>query len=514
MISTFIFQKMEKIINFLEVERLNFIEIFIFIFFISLFRSLIEGWSFSFSFTAIQNAHIVSFYFCVFTGGVLLLKVITRDKLLKIANVTCIGFLILPLAPLLDHFVFHRVGGYDYLPKKVFLDSLLTSVGPPEYAGIGQILMIWLIIIFTSLFVAIKTRSMSKAIVNCFVLYFFILAMSTPTLNGIFNENYTYPQTFFLLYYLILTAIFIILIITISKRGLLYSLIRSLRPLTTLHATIMVLIGLILAAQVKVGELIHFPFTEKFGYVGMSLLAIVFLWWFTVLLNQIYDYDIDRITAQDRVLVKGLLTKSEVTQITILFGILSVFLSLLIGYIIIPVAIGLVLAILYSVPPVRFRNHLLSITFLGLGSSLEFLAGYLTFPTITNIAGRVFPLISYPALHIPLSCALIGIIIFIAFSTGPAIKDLKDYEGDKKSGVKNIYTVFGMEQGLKIVSILLFVSFISPILLFHSTVDVIILGVTSVAVMILFYRYKNVEMVFGMYFLIIIYCLLRWMNVL
>ena len=149
-----------------------------------------------------------------------------------------------------------------------------------------------------------------------------------------------------------------------------------------------------------------------------------------------------------------------------------------------------------------------------MGSSLEFLAGYLTFPTITNIAGRVFPLISYPALHIPLSCALIGIIIFIAFSTGPAIKDLKDYEGDKKSGVKNIYTVFGMEQGLKIVSILLFVSFISPILLFHSTVDVIILGVTSVAVMILFYRYKNVEMVFGMYFLIIIYCLLRWMNVL
>ena len=56
-------------------------------------------------------------------------------------------------------------------------------------------------------------------------------------------------------------------------------------------------------------------------------------------------------------------------------------------------------------------------------------------------------------------------ILFVVTTIGTNVKDLKDYEGDKRAGVKTLFTVFGKENGKKISSLLLFFSLLSPTIL-------------------------------------------------
>jgi 4-hydroxybenzoate polyprenyltransferase len=150
---------------------------------------------------------------------------------------------------------------------------------------------------------------------------------------------------------------------------------------------------------------------------------------------------------------------------------------------------------------------------IGIGSSIAYFLGYVTPSYMKEMHGelagsliRNYPIITDESI-------IIGFLIFVVLSIGPLIKDYKDYEGDKKTGVKNIFTIYGEEKAINIVSILLPLTFISPLLLFNNFYDFIIFIPLGIIAGFSFRRYKNTKFIFILYFPILIYCLLRWFTI-
>jgi homogentisate phytyltransferase/homogentisate geranylgeranyltransferase len=317
------------------------------------------------------------------------------------------------------------------------------------------------------------------------------------------------PNTFFFLYYAFLTGIFLLLLLKISKKNLVTDLIRSLRPFPIFHGGIMVLLGIIIAGNLDIIDFFNHPFTNTFGFILISVLTVVFAWSFTVLLNHIYDIDIDKISGERRITSTDVLTIDQIKQIAIIFAILSILFSTLIGYEIFLLTVtALILGIVYSIPPIRLRNSILSSLFIGTGSVIAFFIGVLTPPFYwtkggLKLANPIIPSDAFP----------IALIIFISLSVGTVIKDLKNYEGDKNAGVRNIFTVYGLQKGLKIASVSLFISFVTPLILFHEIVDFLIIIPTGVFALFLFKKFRSIELTFAMYFFIFFYLLLRWIEV-
>ena len=106
----------------------------------------------------------------------------------------------------------------------------------------------------------------------------------------------------------------------------------------------------------------------------------------------------------------------------------------------------------------------------------------------------------------------IGILIAILLSIGPLVTDLKDYESEKKLGIRNIYTIYGKDKGVTIVSVLLFISFISLLILFRTALDIVIFVVFGLIASYLFKKYEITKSIFILYFPVLIYCLARWVG--
>lgn len=498
---------LERIVLFLEKERLNFSAIFFIIFCLSLFRSWIEAQLFSYTYNIIDYGHTIAFYFLVFVIGLFILKVVTKERLTKIANVICYGFFLLPLPPILDFFILNRTFGYDYMPKGASLDVFLTFT-PTESAGIFQILMLLSFLLLACLYVFVKTKSLSKIVITFFSFWVMIVVVSIPYINPLFPPPGKIFQVPFFLYYCLLIIVFLLLIIIVSKKKLLTLLLKSLRPFPILHGVTMVLLGIIVAGNLNTEEFFRYPFTDTFGIVILSILTVVFAWCYTVLINHIFDREIDKKSGEQRVTTENMLTISQIKQLSILFAILSFLFASLLNYeIFILTIIALVLGTLYSVPPFRLRNRIFSSLFIGVGSSIAFFIGTVT-PSVSY--SKTGLLLLTPT--IPFHAFLIGVVICFALSIGTIIKDVKNYEGDKKSGVRNIFTIYGMEKGVSIASVLLFISFLSPLLLFYQMFDFLVIIPFGVVTMLLFKKLKKVEITFILYFIMVVYLLSRWLG--
>jgi homogentisate phytyltransferase/homogentisate geranylgeranyltransferase len=463
--------------------------------------------------------HILGFFYTVFLGGVLIIKVFSKERLSKIANLIGWGFIILLIPPIVDRFIFGRVTPYSYVPLEEFIGAL-TTFGLslyPKIGGLGLLLELLALTTLSSIYVFVKTKSITRTLLNFVVFYLFISFVGTPTLNPIFHvmvkaryyADLSIPLVF--LYNLILSLIFLFILLKLSKRGLFSSFIKSSRPLTSVHALLMVGIGVLVAGHLNIG--LAPPFAGNIGTFGTSLFLIVFLWQYAVMLNHIYDVEIDRMGNKGRVLPRGMLTISQVKRIAIIYALVSIGLaSLLSHFAILITLICLLLGVMYSVPPVRIRNSAFATTIIGLGSSLAFFIGYFT-PSYERVLisrryefSSVVPELSTEAISI-------AFLIFIVLSIGSLIKDFKDYEGDKKSGVRNIFTIYGKEKGVNITSMLLPVSFFAPLTLFHTSYDFMVFIPLGLAAMVSFKKLQNVHLVFSFYFLVLFYCLLRWFNI-
>jgi len=214
------------------------------------------------------------------------------------------------------------------------------------------------------------------------------------------------------------------------------------------------------------------------------------------IVNDIFDVEIDKVSHPDRPMVKGFIGRKKYILIAIIIiavGLISGFIMSL--YSMIFVGLYFIMGYIYSAPPLRLRNYIFGTVFIGLGSSLAYFTGVFSGGEMLNWTQ-----------------IMIGILILIALSMGTVVKDYKDYEGDKKEGVTNIFTYFGLEKGMKITTVLLIITFLLPFILIYHLIDFIVIIPIALTVVILFNldrikRKTQVTMIF--FFIEILYVFLR-----
>ncbi len=297
-----------------------------------------------------------------------------------------------------------------------------------------------------------------------------------------------------------------------EKKDEFLSLIQNLKLFRTVHFMIMVIIGILVVRRVAPGEALYLSSVHHIPYIILPVLCMALTWQFTAIVNDYYDIRIDELVHPDRPLVSGQISVNRYLQLAAVAAGISALTSSLIGGI--PFLLNLsfiAAALFYSVPPIRLKSRIFGYVCVGWASVVAFLSGVYS-PTVWRSELHWFsPSISR---NIPFSpdIASIAMILFSVLSISPYINAISDYEGDKEGGVKSLYTIYGFEKGKKIVSVLILFLFLAPLLLINSMFDMAILIAASISSSLIFYYSEKYQAIFGIYFLVLIYVLARFLG--
>jgi len=316
-----------------------------------------------------------------------------------------------------------------------------------------------------------------------------------------FNVFYKSVWLLLLLFEIIISSM---ILSFIDNKHYFYSLIKSIKPFRSLHFVGMVLIGLLMFSSLSNNRLVF----DDYLLVSFPVIVMVSIWQYTTMINDFYDIKIDEIVHPDRPLVERKIDPKLYREIAIIFGIFSILLSFIFSLeITIIVILCVIMGTIYSVPPVRLKNKIYGHISVGFGSSSSFIVGVYGFYSMKNDLNLIY--YSEGIKYLFPKIFFLTLIIFAVFSISPLINAIKDYEGDKMANVNNIYTVYGLKKGKKIVTILIILLFMVPLTLFNSLIDVIILIILSLSSSFVFYKYEGYKLVFLLYFIEIGYLLYK-----
>jgi 4-hydroxybenzoate polyprenyltransferase len=177
------------------------------------------------------------------------------------------------------------------------------------------------------------------------------------------------------------------------------------------------------------------------------LLSIFLAWKASVVINDIEDVEIDKITNSTRPLPQNIFNERDYFH----FGLICFFLSLLGGLTVSPVFFVLlliyqILAFFYSAKPYRLKKFPLIATMTSSLASIFIL--FMGFALMSS--GQTFQHMSWR----------ITLLLFITYTLSLPIKDFKDIAGDRHEKIWTIPVIFGEKKGRLIVATGVFISFI------------------------------------------------------
>lgn len=190
------------------------------------------------------------------------------------------------------------------------------------------------------------------------------------------------------------------------------------------------------------------PVTSILNAMGAGLIAAL-IWAGTAMFNDYYDIEIDEITNPNRPLVKGIISPQETIFWAFLAYLLAIFLADLAGdrFCKFLVMLFVFLGFSYSANPLRFRRSGV------LGSFIIGAAGVLAF-----IGG------SAAQYAISQEGILIAVVMGVLILATTIVKDFKDFEGDKKAGIKTIPIVLGYDLALRVMVVSVAASYVVAML--------------------------------------------------
>lgn len=487
-------------------------------------------------FDYIAQYHVILFFYLAFFGGLFIIHAMMRHDVLKSANLLIKGFWIVLLPPIMDFYLFGRQKGYFYmfnLDLKGFLYHFPTLFITYTQRGgehvYGLLIETYLVSLGSGLYVYLRTRRPGRALATTFIIYLFMILLAKGT-SYLFTENSRYLVSNFVFntIFIILTLAFLACILYVSDRRTLWVVINNVRPPQTLTFVLMGLIGafLAMAPLYQVGvegpptptmapflakpiqfapstttmkEPTNIVYMRVFSLVS-GLLAILFIQQTSIVINDIYDREIDEETNPERPLVTGALTLPQYRVLGLFFCatsyafIISNALAVSV-YGLVLITACLVLLVAYSAPPLRLRRYVPNSLFIGMGAAICLLIGYFTQSPLP------------PPILVRRAVAL----TFLALSIGTNVKDLKDYESDRKHGVRTLFTLLGRERGKNVCLLLLTCAYLLPLVIIPAP------GLRDAAMLILalslaawsFHFREELHPVFATFFLVLLYALAR-----
>ncbi|MCK4763245.1 MAG: UbiA family prenyltransferase [Candidatus Aminicenantes bacterium] len=383
----------------------------------------------------------------------LLLYKAVKIPVAKILRVVLPSFMILNLPPLID-LLLSSGQGYDiaYLSPEThgsLLLRFLTFFGPFGEKGIspGIKIEVALVLVGVFFYIYLKTSRLLRSFVYTLLTYvviFFYLSFPyiIKAVMGLMGLEFLHANMQFISFYLSVIFVAGIFLAYAADRELFMLILKDIRPFRLSHYLLMYILGLALASQYQpVMPAQYNPFDLFFIPV-----AITFAWLFSVITNNLVDYDIDRVSNRDRPLTSGKIAAAPYKKIAwVLF-----FLALLYSgtahfraFFFIGLFIGNYF--LYSMPPLRLKRiPFFSKLFISLNSLLLVLLGFMT------VTGAIddFPkaLIAY---------------FLIFFTAAINFIDIKDYEGDKRAGIKTLPVLLGEKKSRLLIGGFFFLAHVS-----------------------------------------------------
>lgn len=424
--------------------------------------------------------HHLSYFLFTLLLGIFFLSILAKEKPRKVLNIILFFYPLLLLPPLVSYFILGKPEPYGYLSPDEFLNNFLIFFLPLTNKLLEFIVEGILMCSLAAIYIFQKTKSVARTLAAFLVIYFILSFLATPSLY-IPSEVLTTHEGYSLIYLSLLTLTsFLLLWKTSSKKF--FSLIKNFRWIKTSHFLLLVLLGSLLVPD-KIDLVILLS----------TILAAFFLRQFSIIVNDISDLEIDKISNKDRPLVKGILGRGEFLDLGLLFLLLSLAYTLLINPLaLLLVLFSLLLIFLYSLPPFHLRKTIFSTSVIGISSSLAFIFGYIS--QDSELGTTLLPL---------------TILLFLSISLAGVIKDKKDFQGDKKAQVKTIYTLFNPAKAKKISLLFIAIAFLLPLSLFHHRYDFLVIPTTTFLATLDFQKNENHERILFYAFLLFLYCFLR-----
>ncbi|MEK7568355.1 MAG: UbiA family prenyltransferase [Patescibacteria group bacterium] len=222
-----------------------------------------------------------------------------------------------------------------------------------------------------------------------------------------------------------------------------FAFIRNIRPLRLFHYWLTFFLG-VGAAYLTFGIKPVFDFYNLLG-LAVILLSVAFAWLRSVFENDLNDLEADKISNSQRPLVKKEISADEAKKFNlVLFGLSAVG-ALIVGYhAFILILFAQFIAFIYSTPPFQLKKFpIVNPVLIAVVSVSVILNGFFWLAPSANME------------QFPLKFLLAALIIF---SLGANFKDIKDFHGDKKAGIKTIPVIFGEKNGKMIVGVLFFLA--------------------------------------------------------
>ncbi len=426
------------------------------------------------------------FYLILIISMIIIFQLFLKEEIAKISFLVLWSMWFTLPRPLVDRLI---LGESNYLsfylieaPKELLI-RFLTYFGSVDKVGIlyGTRLELTLILVFVFFYLYLKKHKISIAFFASFLVYLvFFVICSLPSFLAIpillsqglaFNEIgradvaglFISPFSFFggnyhgfeaalfyktgLIYNLILVFLLGIFQFLKDKQQLI-ALFKNIRLPQSVFTAILLLSGMI-AAYFYYPSNLTFDFFSVLVLANL-ILAIFFAWQFSVVINDIEDLEIDKVSNQKRPLVQNIFTISDFKNYGSVFLLLAYLLALTVGlkYFLI-ILLYTLLTWIYSKPPFKIKRIPILASMLSAWAILlVFLLGWIL--VADNQALKFFPY------------RIVSFLFLVATFTIP-LKDLKDVVGDKGSRIYTLPVLLGKEKTCQFVSwVLLLAYLISP----------------------------------------------------
>jgi 4-hydroxybenzoate polyprenyltransferase len=533
----------------LERTRLSVLMIFIYVVLVSLIRDLSEYFLLDQEFVTTSHpwifsiAHHVSFFVVVFLGLVILLSAFTNSGVRRVVNYICTFWWIIILPPWIDHYLGGLDQNYQYFSPTEFIDAILHFSG--TNFNIGQAMEV-VVVLFGLFAYGLWTQrrelgTVAGRVYTAVRLFFLVLftmitmfIMATPALFLPVGSEGGVPvfpafdltkfvefHLFLVTYYLLMGIALVIGIIYIANREHFRSILRSMRLPQTLFFGGIVAAGIVTGWRSSCGlylvtDILQDPFYINLGYAVIAIVSAVIAWQVGTMWNDITDREVDELDGR-RTVASGLLPHRPYLEFSLVLAIVSLSLAALLSVeqFLIMLAI-LTLAWAYSFRPLRFKENVLSPFLMGMGTFLALMYGAMT-PYRQILFFDVDPPVPYVTGDIIVPGLgpegfLLGLFVFVGLVVGSMIMDIEGYEEDRRAGVRTIYTSMGLDRGQRLVSVLIFLTSLTPLAIFQRIDDLLIFPLLGVVASYLFWRHGSARWVMIVAFMGLLYAALRYLN--
>ena len=427
------------VIQRVETSETPFIHYVLTFFFAVTLRNFFETFSDKIYISFEFYSHYYAFYICLACALIILFHYAVKEEIKKVAQVILPSFLILVIAPLIDLLVGLK-SEYDMaymLPgyHKNMLFRFFTFFGPLDTAGItpGMRIEIAIVIVGSFIYCFIKTRHVLKSLICSFLVYtvifvFCAMPFVTQSLFQLIRLDYTVSSLSMRDFYFFVIALLGLWVFYVYNTTYFVAIFKDVRLLRLFHFELMVILGMVLAYR---------SYPLSFQVTQSTVLHILFLmiatgcaWIFSVMTNNVADYGIDTITNVKRPLPSLAIPLKEYKQLSWIFFLFTVVYAAAANF----ETLFLILVFtgnyfIYSMPPLRIKRiPFFSKVIISLNSLVLVMAGYLFVA---------------PHLTIPVYVVAYFLVVFTAVTN---FIDIKDYEGDKKMGIKTLPTLLGLKK--------------------------------------------------------------------